>query len=47
MFTLYKVKIYFQKGCKRKDDSAGVLSMLKKIINPIPSLSIETAYNLT
>jgi hypothetical protein len=39
MFTLYKVKIYFQKGSKREDDSAGVLSMLKKRINPSPSLS--------
>jgi hypothetical protein len=39
MFTLYRVKIYFQKGCKRKDDSAGVLSMLKIRINPSPSLS--------
>ena len=39
MFTLYKVKIYFQKGCKRKDDSARVLSMLKIRINPSPSLS--------
>ena len=26
MFTLYKVKKYFQKGCKREDDSAGILS---------------------
>jgi hypothetical protein len=39
MFTLYKVKIYFQKGCKRRDDSAGVLSMLKIRINPSLSLS--------
>jgi hypothetical protein len=36
MFTLYKVKIYFQKGCKRKDDSAGVgetgVNMDKKFV---------------
>ncbi len=45
MFTLYKVKIYFQNGCKTEDDSAGVLSMLKIRINPSPSLSRKGLHN--
>ena len=45
MFTLYKVKIYFQEGCKRDDDSAGVLSMLKKRINPSPFLPRNGLHN--